>query len=104
MLNRRQFLAASSLAAANQLFGAPSASKAPNTALEKLGAVALDQGKKLKASYCDIRIVRLRSQNVSVRMTTERGTNRILSVPNISEETTFGFGVRVIVNGAWGFA
>jgi TldD protein len=37
-------------------------------------------------------------------MTTERGTNRILSVPNISEETTFGFGVRVIVNGAWGFA
>src|SRR6478609_11253187 len=100
MLNRRQFLAASSLAAANQLFGAPSASKTPNAALEKLGAVALDQAKKLKASYCDIRIVRLRNQNVDVRMTTERGTGRMLTVPRFSEDATFGFGVRVILNGA----
>lgn len=104
MLNRRQFLAASSVAFANKLFGAPSTSKTPEEALEKLGAVALEQGKKLKASYCDIRIVRLRTQNVSMRMTTERGSDRTISVPNLSEQSTFGFGVRVMMNGAWGFA
>jgi TldD protein len=104
MLNRRQFLAASSVALANQLFGAPSTSKIPEAKLEALGAVALREGKKYKASYCDIRIVRLRSQSISMRMTSERGTGRTLSVPNISEDSSFGFGVRVIVNGAWGFA
>lgn len=104
MLNRRQFLAASSVALANQIFGAPSTSKTPEEALEKLGAVALEQGKKLKASYCDIRIVRLRTQNVSMRMTTERGSTRTSSVPNLSEQSTFGFGVRIMLNGAWGFA
>jgi TldD protein len=104
MLNRRQFLAASSMAVANQLFGAPSASKTPESKLEALGAVALRESKKYKASYCDIRIVRLRTQSVGMRMTTERGTGKLLSVPNISEDSSFGFGVRVIVNGAWGFA
>src|SRR5690554_197819 len=104
MMNRRQFVAASSLAFASRLFGAPSTSKTPEPALEALGAVALREGKKLKATYCDIRIVRLRQQRVNMRMTTERGTGRVLSVPGISEEASFGFGVRVIVNGAWGFA
>jgi TldD protein len=104
MLTRRDFLAASSAAAATQLFGAPSTSKTPDAALEKLGAVALREAKKNKASYCDIRIVRLRDQRIGLRLTPERSTGKTLAVPNVLEDSSFGFGVRVIVNGAWGFA
>ena len=39
-----------------------------------------------------------------VRLTPERGTGKTLEVPGISDTDSFGFGVRVIVNGAWGFA
>src|SRR6185436_2894126 len=104
MLTRRDFLAASSAAAATQLFGAPSTSKTPDAALEKLGAVALREAKKTKASYCDIRIVRLRDQRIGLRLTPERSTGKTMAVPNVLEDSSFGFGVRVIVNGAWGFA
>src|SRR5262249_47932 len=104
MLTRRTFLAASSAAFATQLFGAPKNSKTPDSALEKLGAVALSQAKKAKATYCDIRIVRLRDQRVSLRLNPERGSGRTLAIPSVVEDSSFGFGVRVIVNGAWGFA
>src|SRR5258705_1123813 len=104
MLTRRDFLAASSAAFATQLFGEPKSSKTPDAALEKLGAVALREAKKNKATYCDIRIVRLRDQRVGLRLSPERGTGKILAVPNVSEDSSFGFGVRIIVNGAWGFA
>ena len=86
------------------MFAGPKDSKAPNPALEKLADVALRQAKKLKASYCDIRINRYRDQSVLVRLTPERGTGKTLEVPGISDTDSFGFGVRVIVNGAWGFA
>ena len=57
-----------------------------------------------KATYCDVRIVRLRDQRIGLRLSPERGTNKTLAVPNVFEDSSFGFGVRVIVNGAWGFA
>src|SRR5882724_3959067 len=104
MLTRRHFLATSAAFAAADLFGAPKDSKIPAADLEKLGAVALREGKKHKATYCDIRIVRLRDQRIGLRLSPERGTNKTLAVPNVFEDSSFGFGVRVIVNGAWGFA
>jgi len=102
MVTRRQFLASSAFAL--DLFGAPKSSPAPSPDLEKLGAVALREGKKYKATYCDVRIVRLREQRIGLRLTPERGTGKTLAVPNVMEDSSFGFGVRVIVNGAWGFA
>ncbi len=103
MLTRRNFLV-SSAAFATTLFGAPKESNTPSPALEKLGANALHEAKKYKATYCDIRIVRLRDQRLNLRLSPERGTGKTLAVPSVMEDTSFGFGVRVIVNGAWGFA
>ncbi len=103
MLTRRHFLA-SSAALATQLFAAPKDSTTPSADLEKLGSAALAEAKKYKATYCDIRIVRLRDQRAGLRLSPERGTGKTLAVPSVSEDSSFGFGVRVIVNGAWGFA
>ena len=62
MVTRRTFLQTGSAALASSLFAAaaPGAPAKPNPDLEKLGAVALAQAKKLKATYCDIRIMRYR--------------------------------------------
>src|SRR5580700_1656907 len=103
MLTRRHFLAASAALAGN-LFAVPKDSGNPSSDLEKLGDVALREAKKHNATYCDIRIVRLRDQRIGLRLSPERGTGKTLAVPNVSEDSSFGFGVRVIVNGAWGFA
>ena len=104
MLTRRTFLTASSAALATRLFAAPAGSKTPNADLEKLGAVALAEAKKLKATYADVRIVRITDQRMGLRLSPERGTAKTLAVPNVTEDSSFGFGVRVIVDGAWGFA
>jgi TldD protein len=107
MLTRRNFIqttAGSALAA--RLFAAapPGSPKKPNPELENLGAVALREAKKYKATYCDIRITRYRRQFVTVRLNPERGTGKTLEVPSIADTASFGFGVRVIADGAWGFA
>lgn len=60
-----------------------------------LADAALATAKKLGASYADIRINRYRMDAVSTR---ER------QVQNVSSGQNFGFGVRVLVNGTWGFA
>ena len=104
MFNRRTFLGASTAALATRLFAAPVESTTPNAALEHLGATALAAAKRLKATYCDIRITRYRSQSVGVRLNPERGTGKILTVPNVNDSGSFGFGVRVIADGSWGFA
>src|SRR5271170_4681490 len=105
MLTRRQFMATTSaLAFAGELFSLPKDSRTPSPDLEKLGAVALTEAKNYRASYCDVRIVRLRNQQIALRLSPDRDTGKTLAVPNVSESTSFGFGVRVIVNGAWGFA
>ena len=103
MISRRAFLGSSSLFATH-LFGQPAGSRKPSADLEKLGAGALREAKKLKASYCDIRINRYRDQSISVRLSPERGTGKTLEVPSVSHDESFGFGVRVIADGAWGFA
>ena len=60
-----------------------------------LADVALSTAKKLGATYADIRINRYRLETVSTR---ER------QVQNVQRGQNFGFGVRVLVKGTWGFA
>ncbi|MCC6769760.1 MAG: TldD/PmbA family protein, partial [Gemmatimonadaceae bacterium] len=64
-------------------------------AFKALAMRALEAAKGAGASYADVRISRNRTQNVFTR---ER------RVQGIQDNETFGFGVRVLVNGAWGFA
>ena len=56
---------------------------------------ALDAARSAGASYADVRISRNRNQSVFTR---ER------RVQGVTDNETLGFGVRVLVNGAWGFA
>ncbi len=56
---------------------------------------ALSTAKRLGATYADIRVHRRRSQWVTVRDD---------HVESISDQERYGIGVRVICNGAWGFA
>lgn len=63
--------------------------------IRELAMLALDTAKTAGAQYADVRFSRNRGQNVSTR---ER------RVQNISENDTFGFGIRTLVNGSWGFA
>jgi TldD protein len=62
---------------------------------KELAMRALDAAKSAGAQYADVRISRNRTQNVFTR---ER------RVQNLQDNETFGFGVRVLVDGAWGFA
>src|SRR5688572_13254200 len=62
---------------------------------DALADAALATAKKLGASYADIRINRYRLEAISTR---ER------QVLNVSSGQNFGFGVRVLVKGTWGFA
>src|SRR5207302_8929910 len=82
----------------------PAGKQRPNPELEKLATAALREAKKLKASYCDSRIIRTRQQFLNVRLNPERGTGKTLEVPTANDGGSFGFRVRVIVDGAWGFA
>jgi len=63
--------------------------------MRDLTAVALNTAKRRGASYVDIRIVQLTVDELMVR-------NGELG--EIRQEDSIGFGVRVLVNGAWGFA
>ena len=57
--------------------------------------LALDTARSAGASYADVRISSAQSQSVASR------EDRIT---NMSDTETMGFGVRVLANGAWGFA
>lgn len=109
-LHRRAFLAqsattAASLLFAHKLFGEPDAnSTKPNPALEKLAAIALSEAKKQGATYCDIRINRYRNQFTGYRLSPERDGPKTDEVPFVNDGSSFGFGVRVIAKGQWGFA
>ena len=108
-LSRRSFLlagaAAGSRLAADKLFGAPGDTDSkPSPELEKLGAVALAEAKKHGATYADIRINRYRNQYCGYRLSPQRGSNKTDEVPFVTDQQSFGFGVRVIANGQWGFA
>src|SRR5215218_3062202 len=56
---------------------------------------ALDTAAKLGASYADVRVVRRRDESISVKSGRVEG---------VAMGETDGFGVRVVVDGAWGFA
>lgn len=60
-----------------------------------LADIALDKARKLGVSYADIRINRYRNESISTR---EK------QVQNVSRSQNFGFGVRVLFKGTWGFA
>src|SRR5688500_18487808 len=60
-----------------------------------LADVALSTARKLGVTYADIRINRYRSESINTR---ER------QVQNVSRGQNFGFGVRVLYKGTWGFA
>jgi TldD protein len=61
----------------------------------ELAMRALDAARGAGASYADVRVSRNRNQSLSTR---ER------QITSFDDEETFGFGVRVLANGAWGFA
>jgi TldD protein len=60
-----------------------------------LADIALSIARKLGATYADIRINRYRNEQISTR---EK------QVQNVSRSQNFGFGVRVLFKGTWGFA
>jgi TldD protein len=60
-----------------------------------LADVALQTARKLGVTYADIRINRYRNESINTR---ER------QVQNVSRGQNFGFGVRVLYKGTWGFA
>src|SRR5215204_2930869 len=100
-ISRRDFLRTASfalgtLALPSWVYSAD-LSNAPMPDVDKnnLADAALALAKKLGAEYADIRINRYRLETIATR---ER------QVQNVSKAQNFGFGVRVLVKGTWGFA
>ncbi len=60
-----------------------------------LAEMALSMARKAGAAYADIRINRYRNESIQAR---EK------QIEEVSRTQSFGFGVRVLANGAWGFA
>ena len=60
-----------------------------------LADLALSTARKLGVSYADIRINRYRNESIATREQ---------QVQNVSRSQNFGFGVRVVYKGTWGFA
>jgi len=100
-LTRRQaLLAGGGLAALSSACGSPPEAQTPKRAPgdDKLDAVierALAAAKSAGASYADARIVRRRHERISTRED---------HVAQIDHVFSYGIGVRVIADGAWGFA
>ncbi|HEY0479881.1 MAG TPA: TldD/PmbA family protein [Kofleriaceae bacterium] len=101
-LTRRSFLAgglAGGSAGALALFAGPRLSAArgllTEPKLDDLVKRALAAATKAGASYADVRVVRIRRENVATR---EDRVERVASTED------YGVGVRVIAGGAWGFA
>ena len=67
----------------------------PTDEPRELAAAALQAAKDAGASYADARIGRYRRQSIGTREQ---------QVTGVSDSESYGLGVRVLVNGAWGFA
>jgi predicted Zn-dependent protease len=65
--------------------------------------MALHEAKKQGATYCDIRINRYRDQYCGYRLPPPRGGSGTDKVPFAGDSQSFGFGVRAIAKGQWGF-
>jgi TldD protein len=76
----------------------------PPDKLKQLAAFALEQARKAGASYADIRINRYRSQAVAMRSQPDFSSGTLNHVPMVSDSESFGFGLRVLADGAWGFS
>lgn len=63
--------------------------------MKELASRALDLARVLGASYADIRIIRQKTEVITVKNGTVEG---------VSKDEDEGFGVRALANGAWGFA
>jgi TldD protein len=63
--------------------------------IKELALLALDAARSAGASYADVRFTRNRTQAL---------TTREQRVQGLVDNDTMGFGVRTLVNGAWGFA
>src|SRR5512142_2421341 len=63
--------------------------------MKDLTARALNQAQVRGASYADIRVVTRLTQRIAVK------NGRVEA---LQQDETQGFGVRVVANGAWGFA
>src|SRR6187455_3860118 len=96
MIDRREFVQSMiALGAATTLRPAEALFAAQNQELKGLADAALSTAKQLGAAYADIRINRYRNQFLFTR------DRRVQNIVNTED---FGFGVRVIVDGTWGFA
>jgi TldD protein len=96
MIDRREFVQSMiALGAATTFRPAAELFAAPNQELKGLADAALAAAKQAGASYADIRINRYRNQFLFTR------DRRVQNLVNTED---FGFGVRVIVDGTWGFA
>jgi len=101
-MQRRQFLSLSGLGLAGfmlpnaQLIAAEELLAPADVAKKKLLAdTVLALAKQGGASYCDVRIGRYLNQAI---------VTREAQVQNVTNSESAGVGIRVIVNGAWGFA
>ena len=72
--------------------------------LAELAAFAMEQAKGSGATYADIRINRYRNQAVTFRTQVDRSTGKPVEVPSVADTVSFGFGLRVLADGAWGFS
>ncbi len=63
--------------------------------MRDLALRALDTAKSQGARYADVRVLREQSESVTVRLQ---------NVEALTHDETLGFGVRVLVDGYWGFA
>ena len=72
--------------------------------LAELAAFAMERARSAGATYADIRINRYRNQRVGFRVQSDRATGKPVEVPSVSDSGSFGFGLRVLADGAWGFS
>ncbi|MDP3911284.1 MAG: DNA gyrase modulator [Gemmatimonadales bacterium] len=97
-MERRDFLTTGAAVAALGTLPAlrpPRSQPQADASVKDLCLRALNAAKTAGASYADVRIARTRNQSVGTREQ---------QITNLSDSETFGFGVRVLVAGAWGFA
>ena len=100
-MKRREFLAYGTAAAAGlaalpgRLAAAEPAFPLDPAEQRELAMRALDAARGAGATYADVRISRVRNQSVGTREQ---------RVSNFDDRETYGFGVRVLAGGTWGFA
>jgi TldD protein len=91
-MHRRQFVATT---AALSVAGIRPLLPQADSSIKALCLRALDTARQAGASYADCRVQRNRNQSVRTREQ---------QITGLQDSETFGFGVRVLVAGAWGFA